>query len=87
MVGLKDYIVCTTKHSMLTRESLASILDTNDFFNFDTSDGVYILFGPLRNKEKDYFDDNGISYEYDDTEHYTVIDTTKVIRDGESLPY
>ena len=72
---------------MLTKERLAIILDTNDFFNFDENEGVYIIFGSLRNKEKEYFDDIGIHYDYDDCEHYTIIDTTTYIRVGESLPY
>lgn len=72
---------------MLTKEELAGILDTDDFFNFDRSDGVYILFGSLRNKEKEYFDDNDIRHEYDEIEHYTIIDTTYLIRTEESRPY
>lgn len=72
---------------MLTKERLAIILDTNDFFNFDENEGVYIIFGSLRNKEKEYFDDIGIYYDYDECEHYTTIDTTTNVSDGESLPY
>ena len=72
---------------MLTKEELTVILDTNDFFNFDEKEGVYILFGSLRNKEKEYFDDIGIHYDYDEYDHYTTIDTTKYIHIGESLPY
>ena len=72
---------------MLSKEELAVILDTDDFFNFDDQEGVYILFGSLRNKEKTYLDDIGIIYDYCEYDHYTYIDTTKYIHVGESLPY
>ena len=86
MVSGLEIVIAYTPY-MLTKEELAGILDTDDFFNFDQSDGVYILFGSLRNKEKEYFDDNDIRHEYDEIEHYTIIDTTYLIRTEESRPY